>query len=130
MTTNDNTQSSQSMYEVPAKGDLDRNLSMIMHSAHRTARHERNRLTTEFAARGMGSSTSLIGAVVRSLDKIHVESIEQAILVVRDFMERMKHVGTKQIIAWARPHLENLGNTILGQLPAAGFPIEHQRIRA
>jgi hypothetical protein len=118
------------MYEVPTKGDLDRNLSMIMHSAHHIARAESSRLTTEFAARGMGLSTSLIGAVMGRLDKIHAESIDQAMHVVREFMERMQHVAPKQITTWARYHLENLGNTILGQLPAAGFPIEQQRVRA
>jgi hypothetical protein len=118
-----------SMYELPTKGDLDRNLSMIMHSAHRKARAERGRLTSEFAARGMVLSTSLIGAVIGSLNEIHAESIEQAMQVLRDFVERMQ-IAPTQITSWARPHLENLGNTVLGQLPPAGFPAEQQRVRA
>jgi hypothetical protein len=116
------------MYELPTKGDLDRNLSNIMHAAHHKARSERARLTSEFAARGMGSSTSLIGSVVGCLDKIHAESIERAMHVVREFSGRMK-LAPKEITSWARPHLENLGNTVLGQIPVAGFPNEQQRVR-
>jgi hypothetical protein len=115
-------------YELPAKGDLDRNLSMIMHAAHHKARAERARLTSEFAARGMSLSTSLIGAVIGGLNKIHAEAIDEAMHVIHDFARRMQ-VPPKQITPWARPHLENLGNTVLGQLPPAGFPAEHQRVR-
>jgi hypothetical protein len=32
--------------------------------------------------------------------------------------------------SWARPHLENLGNTLLGEIPPNGFPADHQRIVA
>lgn len=130
MTTNEYAYPGRHMYELPTKGDLDRNLSMIMHSAHHMARAERNRLTTEFAARGMGLSTSLIGAVMGSLDKIHAESIEQAMHIVREFVGRMQPVTSKQIAVWVRPHLENLGNVVLGQLHPAGFPVEHQRVLA
>jgi hypothetical protein len=33
-----------------------------------------------------------------------------------------------EITGWARPHLENLGNTLLGSIPPNGFPHDHQRI--
>ncbi|MGP0059953.1 MAG: hypothetical protein ACLPID_11775 [Beijerinckiaceae bacterium] len=116
------------MYAQPIKGDLDRNLSMIMHSAHQRARAERFRLTSEFAARGMGQSTSLIGAAIGVLDTIHKDAIAEAMPIIRDFAERM-HVTVAEIVLWARPHLENLGNSVLAELPPAGVPVEHQRIR-
>jgi hypothetical protein len=50
-------------------------------------------------------------------------------LVVLDFAKRLE-VSPKQITPWARPHLDNLGNTLLAQIPPAGFPVEQQRIRA
>jgi hypothetical protein len=117
------------MYEHPTQGDLGRLLSAIMHSAHHKARAEHVRLTSEFTARGMGLSTSLIGSVIGALDKIHVESITEAKRILLDFVERMQS-PPGQITATARPHLENLGNTLLAQLPAAGFPAEQQRVRA
>jgi hypothetical protein len=130
MSVNDDVSSPhQHMYEVPTKGDLDRNLSMVMHSAHHKARAECGRLKSEFAARGLVLSTALISAAVVSLNKIHSGSIDEAMHVIRDFVERMQ-VSPQQIAAWARPHLENLGNVVLGRLPPAGHPQEHQRIRA
>ena len=117
------------MYEQPTKGDLDRNLSTIFHSAHQKARAERGRLTSEFAARGMATSTSLIGAMIGVLDTIHKDAIGQAMPLLRDFAERMQ-IPAIEITALARPHLENLGSSVLGQLLPAGFPGEHQRIRA
>ena len=118
------------MYERPTKGDLDRNLSMIFHAAHHKARAECARLKSDFAVRGMSlKSTSLIGVVVGSVDTIHKEALPQAMRVVLDFAERMP-VAPKQIVPWARPHLENLGNTLLAQIPPAGCPAEWQRITA
>lgn len=117
------------MYEPPTKADLARNLSTIMHSAHQKARAEKGRLKSEFAARGMAQSTSLIGATVGVLNTIHQDAIAEAMLIIHDFAERM-HSPAKEICTLARPHLENLGNSVLGELPPAGFPVEHQRIRA
>ncbi len=117
------------MYEQPIRGDLDRNLSATLHTAHQKAQAERARLTSEFAARGMGLSTSLIGATIGALDTIHKDAIGQSMPLLRDFAERMQITAT-QIAALARPHLENLGTSVLGQLPPAGFPEEHQRVRS
>jgi hypothetical protein len=118
-----------SKYEPPTKGDLDRNLSMIMHAAHHKAMAERGRVITEAAAHGVAQSTRVIVTAAAAFDKIHAEAIDQAMHVIRDFAEHMQ-VAPKQITPWARPHLENLGNSVLGQLPPAGFPAEHQRVRA
>jgi hypothetical protein len=116
------------MYATPTKSDLDRNLSTILHDAHHKAQAEKARLTSEFAARGMVLSTPLIGAVVGALDKIHKEALEGASPMLRDFAERMS-MSLPEIAAIARYHLQNMGNTVLGQLPPAGFPREHQRVR-
>jgi hypothetical protein len=117
-------------YELPTKDDLDRNLSVIFHSAHHEARAECVRLKRDFVARGMSvKSISLIDGVVRSVDTIHRKALAQAIPVVLDFAKRMG-VAPKQITPWARPHLENLGNTLLAQIPPTGFPVEQQCIRA
>jgi hypothetical protein len=99
-----------------------------MHSAHQKARAERGRMTSEFAARGMVHSTSLISAAMGVLNTIHNDAIAAAMPIVRDFAERM-NVPVTEITPLARAHLENLGNSVLGELPPAGFPTEHQRIR-
>jgi hypothetical protein len=99
-----------------------RNLSTILHTAHQKARAELGRLASEFAARGMARSTSFIGAAIGTLDTIHKDAIGQAIPVLRDLAERMQASAT-EIAALARPHLENLGNSVLGQpvtLPITG----------
>jgi hypothetical protein len=116
------------MYATPTKADLDRNLSTILHDAHQTARSEKARLTGEFAARGMGSSTALIGAAVGVLDGLHKDALGRAGTMLRDFAERMQ-MTPAEITQMARPHLKNVGNSILGELPPAGFPAVHQKMR-
>ena len=46
-----------------------------------------------------------------------------------DFTERMALPPT-EITGWARPHLEKLGNVLLGRIPPNGLPADQQRIRA
>jgi hypothetical protein len=115
------------VYNVPTKNDLDRNLCTILHDAHQKARAEKMRLTSEFAARGMGSSTAPISAAVGVLDGIHKDAVTRSIPILNDFAERMQ-VAPSEITKIARPHLQNMGNSVLGQLPPAGFPQVHQQI--
>jgi hypothetical protein len=116
------------MFERPTKSDLDRSLSRIIQSAHRNGQTERSWLTGEFVARGGGQSTRLIIVAADRLDKIHSDATEQVTRVIRDLVEPMQ-ITPQEITAWARPHLENLSNTLLGEVPTAGFPAEHQRVR-
>ena len=48
--------------------------------------------------------------------------------VVLDFAKRMQ-IDIKQISLLARPQLENLVNTLLAEIPAAGFAVEQLRFR-
>lgn len=116
------------MYATPTKADLDRNLSTILRDAHQKARTGKLCLTSEFVARGMGRSTSLIGAVAGLLDGLHREALERASPMLRDFAERMQ-IAPPGISAIARSHLKNMGNAVLGELPPAGFPTVHQQFR-
>jgi pimeloyl-ACP methyl ester carboxylesterase len=115
------------MFAKPTKADLDRNLSTILHDAHQKARAERGRLTSEFAARGLVSSGALISSVARVLDDIHKEALERASPMLIDFADRMQ-ITLAQIVVIARPHLQNMGNSVLGELPPAGIPAAHQQI--
>jgi hypothetical protein len=121
----------RTMYESPTKSDLDRNLSTILHDAHQKARAEAARLMSEFESRGMGLSSSLIGTTVGVLDDIHKDALKRAAPILRDFAERMQ-VAPSEIANIARPHLENMGNSVLGLLPsigAADIANFHQQIR-
>lgn len=105
---------------TPTKGDLDRNLSSILHEAHQKARAEKARLTSEFAARGLVSSGALISSVAGLLDGIHKEALEPANPMLRDFADRMQ-ITPSQIALIARPHLQNMGNSVLGERPRQDF---------
>lgn len=115
------------MFATPTKADLDRNLSSILHDAHQKARAEKIRLTSEFAGRGLVSSGALISTVAGVLDGLHKEALERASPMLRDFADRMQ-ITLAQIAVIARPHLQNMGNSVLGELPPAGLPAVHQQI--
>ena len=44
-----------------------------------------------------------------------------------DYIERMERAPA-EVVDWARPHLENMNNSILGVVPPNGFPQDHQRL--
>ena len=114
------------MYEQPTKGDLDRNLSIIMHEARRKSMAERGRIFSEAAAQG--ALTSRVPVIIAdAVDTIQRDAIDQAMIVVRNFMERMQ-LPPREITGWARPHLENLGNVVLGSIHPAGYPGAHQQV--
>jgi hypothetical protein len=55
--------------------------------------------------------------------------MQQATSMLREFVQRMD-IAPAKITEWAQPHLENLGNTLLGVVPPCGFPDEQKRIVA
>jgi hypothetical protein len=117
------------MFAAPGKADFDRNLSGILHDARREAQTERMRIQNDFIAKGVGQSTALIATVADSVDKIHRKSIERAMHLVRDFAERMQ-VPTAQVTPWARGTLQTLAETILAEIPPAGFAGFQQQTRS
>lgn len=78
---------------------------------------------------GALQSTRLIIVVAEAAEKIHVEVMQQVTSMLREFVQRMD-IAPSQITEWARPHLENLGNTLLGVVPQCGIPNEQKRIAA
>jgi hypothetical protein len=115
------------MFERPTKGDLDRNLSMLMHEARHKVLDESNRVKSEAIQAGALGSNRVIVTVAKAADTIHQDALKQARAILLDFVERMQLAPT-EIAAWARPHLENLGNSVLGGVPPNGFPNDHQLI--
>jgi hypothetical protein len=115
------------MFERPAKSDIDRELSFLMHETRQEGAAECNRIKGEAAKHGALQSNRVIVTVADAVNRIHAAKLKQATELLRHFAERMEETP-KQITEWARPHLENLGNVALGQIPANGFPTDHQRI--
>jgi hypothetical protein len=115
------------MYELPTKADFERNLSTIILSANQKADEEQRRLTHEFAAKGRGRSGALIASVAKCLDAIHTEAVDRAVRIIRDFSLRMS-LTAKEVAPWARLHLENLGTSLLAQIPEAGFRDARQHV--
>jgi len=101
---------------------------MIVHEARQKARAESARLKSEFAAHGAARSSRLIVAVAGRVDTVHKEALAEAMPVVLDFAKRTQ-IDIKQITLLARPYLENLANTVLAEIPAAGFAAEQLRFR-
>lgn len=117
------------MFERPIKGDLDRSLSLLMHEARHKVLEEANRIKADAIKVGALRSNRVIVTVAKAADVIHQHAMEQTKPILLDFMERMQR-RPAEITAWARLHLENLGNAVLGGIPPNGFAADHKRIRA
>lgn len=115
------------MFEEPTKGDLDRQLSTIMHEAHHRARDQKAKLTSRAVMNGALNGSRFTLTLAGPIDRFHKEAIEQATVVMRTFAEKIKG-GPKQVTEWSRPHLENMGNTLLSVIPVASVS-DGQRLR-
>jgi hypothetical protein len=100
-----------------------------MHESRHKLMEEQGRIVTEAAARGMLQSSRVIVLAADAADKIHAGAMKEATLMLRDFVERIGLEPTA-ITGWARPHLENLNNSVLGVIRPNGFLADHQRIVA
>jgi predicted nucleotide-binding protein len=114
-------------FERPIKGDLDRGLSLLMHDASHKAMDERNRIKSDATKAGALHGNRLIVAVAEAVDRLHQDAMKQATAMLFDFIGRMQ-LPPAEVIGWARPHLENLSNSLLGIIPPNSFPADHQRI--
>lgn len=100
-----------------------------MHDARHRLMIEKNRIMAEASMGGALQSNRVIVTVASFADQIHDASMKQATPALLSFIERMR-LPPAEITEWARPHLENLGNTLLGVIPPNGFPADHKRIVA
>ena len=117
------------MFERPTKDDIDRALSTLMREAQHQLVERRNEAMAEATKAGALQSTRLIIVIAKAAEKIHVEVMQQATSILREFVQRM-NIAPSQITEWARPHLENLGSTLLGIVPPCGFPGQQRGIVA
>ena len=116
-------------FQLPIKGDMDRVLSNLMHDARHKLMIESNRVMGEAAQAGALQSNRVIVTIASLADQLHDASMKQAAPILLDFIERMQ-LPPAEITEWARPHLENLSNSLLGVIPPNSFPADHKRIVA
>jgi hypothetical protein len=55
--------------------------------------------------------------------------MKDAVPLLLDFIGRLQETPA-EVMSWARPHLDNLGNSLLGVIPPNGFPTDHKRVVA
>jgi hypothetical protein len=115
-------------FEPPSKADLARILSSLMHETRHRLMDESNRIKSEAIKVGAQHGNRLIITVAKAADMFHQGAMTRAAPILLAFIERMG-VPPTEITGTARPHLENLGNSLLGLIPPNGFPADHQRIR-
>jgi hypothetical protein len=88
-----------------------------MHDARHRLMIEKNRIMGEAAQAGALNGNRAIVTVASFADQIHDASMKQATPILLNFIERMQ-LPPAEITEWARPHLENLGSSLLGTSPA------------
>jgi hypothetical protein len=115
------------MFERPQKNDLDRSLSELMHEHRHKLIDEINRIKSDAIKAGGLQSNRVVVTAVKAADDLHKNAITQANTILLDFIERMERPPA-EIVGWARPHLENLVNSLLGVVPPNSFPQDHQRL--
>ncbi len=115
------------MFERPTKNDLDRSLSLLMHELRHRLIEKCNHIKWEAAKAGALQSNRVVVTAVKAADDMHNIAMTQATPILFDFIERMERPPA-EIVGWARPHLENLGNSLLGVVPPNDFPQDYQRL--
>ncbi|GGI21031.1 hypothetical protein GCM10010987_12340 [Bradyrhizobium guangdongense] len=100
---------------------------MLMHETRHKLADEVNRIKAEAIKAFAIHSNGILVAAIKAADDLHESAMEQANGTLLDFIERMQ-TSPAEIIGWARPHLENLNNSVLGVVQPNGFPQDHQRL--
>ena len=114
-------------FEQPIKGDLDRALSLLMHDHRHKLMEQCNLIKSDAIKAGTFQSNRVVVMAIKAADDLHKEAMTQATAILLDYIERMQRPPA-EIVGWARPHLENLGNSLLGVVPPNNFPQDHQRL--
>ena len=114
-------------FEQPIKGDLDRALSLLMHDHRHELMAKCNLIKSDAVKIGALHGNRVVVMAMKAADDLHKEAMTQASTILLDYIGRMQSAPA-EIVGWARPHLENLGNSLLGVVPPNNFPQDHQRL--
>jgi hypothetical protein len=104
----------------PDKSDLDRKLSELMHESR-----EKLRLGQQGTDRPWQHSRVIVEHFARA-DEIQKSAMERSKVLVGTFILRLGG-SPSEVVGWARPHLENLNNSLLGVIPRGGVPEGYRR---
>src|SRR5437879_2417281 len=99
------------MFERPTKNDLDTALSMLMHESRHKIMEDVNRIKSDAIKAGALNGDRVVVTAITAADDVHKKAMDQAHTILLDFIERMERAPT-EIVGWARPHLENLNNSV------------------
>ena len=112
-------------FEAPKKSDLDRKLSELMHEARHDLEIERQAIVSDAILKGAANGNRVGIAQFAAADRLHKNAMGQARSYLLDF-ERRTGLPAAKITGWARPHLENFNNSLLGVIkPSPAF--QHER---
>jgi hypothetical protein len=114
------------MFERPAKSDLSHGFIDVHESRHKLM-DEVNRIKSDAITNGSLGGNRVVVTAIKAADDVHKVAMDQAQPILLDFIERMERAQA-EVVAWARPHLENLNNSVLGVVPPLGLPQDHQRL--
>ena len=113
-------------FKLPIKGDIDRTLSNLMHDARHRLMAEIPRVMGQAAQFGSLQGNRVIVTIASIADQLHEAAMKEATPILLQFIERMQ-LPPAEITEWARPQLENLGDSLLGLIPPNNLPADHQR---
>ncbi|WP_271529063.1 hypothetical protein [Bradyrhizobium sp. CCBAU 25338] len=86
-----------------------------------------NQIKSDAIRAGALQSSGVIVAAIKEADDIHKAASDRALTIVLDYIERMERAPA-EVVAWARPHLDNMNSSLLGVVPPNGFPQEHKQL--
>lgn len=116
-------------FRPPTVFDFQRNLDAIIHSGEREARTGAVRTQSQFAAKGLGMSGPLIGAVTGSIDKLHGDILERAMKLTHEFTSGSSQLSPTDLAETSRSRFESFATMLLSTVPPAGSPQVAQRVR-
>lgn len=116
-------------FQPPTLFDFQRNLDTLIHSGERQARSKVVQIKSEFAARGMGASTSVIGAAITQFNELHETIVEQSMILIHEFSIGSADLSLAALVQTARTRLDSFATMLMATVPPAGFPQQAQQSR-
>jgi len=100
--------------------------TQVKHIAEQKARSEKNRITNDYAARGLGVSGPFARAVVESYDAIHKEAVDSSMNLIAEFIKSGADTTIEAMIDVTRTRLELIEIFLVTSIPPIGEPRTEQ----
>jgi hypothetical protein len=109
------------MYRTPNISDFERNLDTIAREGEAEAGRQKLAIQSELAKHGHGRSSVVVSQVAAACEGIYEKMVEKAMRRIHDYV-RLSALSVDELIAVARPKLEEAARMLRAKLPDAGFP--------